>query len=240
MTSSFDIPTDPLVTSTELGSPALADVLAALADRIGLDLRVCLPAQVVTVLGDQKVNVQPLLKTRYLGQPAATSMHVISQLPVSMPMGQDWGIRLPLAAGDLGYIICADRSLDVWLAGTGAEVDPADNRTHQLQDAIFVPGLVPYAKQSVEPSSDMVLSNGQASIRLQKAGHFKVANSGQELVSLLVMLTQNVIDLTQHLQTAQIITMAGPSGFYLATQAQLSQTLGQVQALLENLKTLRG
>lgn len=192
-----------------------------------LNLKVCLPCKVTAVLGNQKVNVQPTLQVRYIDQNVGTNMPAIQNVPVSMPMGADYYIKLPVAVGDSGHIVCSDRSLDVWLAGSGEIVDPQDSRQHHLSDAIFVPGLVPFSKQTKDATTDLVVKNGSSEFRVQKNGKFQIKNQNQELIDLMDQLLDVLLNKTFTL------TIFGPQPF-------IDFTIQLLQQIRTKLQTLKG
>lgn len=190
-------------------------------------LRVHLPAKITKVIGNQKVNVQPLLKTRYVDN-SVTDLPEIQNVMVQMPVGEDYSIKLPISVGDKGSLIFCDRSLDTWAASDGEPVDPQDTRIHDISDPVFIPGLVPFSKQTNDKTTDMVLTNGGAQIRLQKAGTFKVQNlkAEQELITILLSLLDTLINQTF------TNTMLGPQPFIASTNTLLTK----IQKNLEKLK----
>jgi hypothetical protein len=220
-------PYDPSVQDFEPQTIPLDEIIRRAIKAQTLSLRVCLPCVVTQVNGNQSVNVQPTLQVRYLDQNQGTNMPQVQNVPVSMPMGAGYSIKLPVAVGDTGYLIFADRSLDVWLAGSGAIVDPQDSRQHDISDGIFVPGLVPFANQTTDNTSDLVITNGQAKIKVQKAGTFQIENSQNELLNLLDQLLDTLINETYTL------TMLGPEPFVASTNALL-------QSIRDKLDTLKG
>lgn len=136
-------------------------------------LRVMLPAMIVKVVSEQTADVQPMFQTR-MADGTLKNLSIIHNVPVSMIMGDDYYIKVPIAVGDTGYILCADRSMDAWLASQGDQiVDPADTKQHDLEDAMFVPGLVPTANQTEDGTTDLVTSNGEAVHRIRKDGSFQ-------------------------------------------------------------------
>lgn len=202
-------------------SPAIDDVLAYVAQRTALGLRVCMPARVVNVRSPQYVDLQPTIKQRIFKNLA--DYPVVTGALVSMPVGGDYAMTLPLAPGDTGLLICADRALDAYVAGDGyTPSDPASQRCHNLTDAIFLPGLVPLAKQT-QPTTDMVLRNGQAQVALQKTGTVSITNAQNELVDLLCQLVQKLV-------TAQVLTAFGPSAFLASDIAAFTQLLAKFQS----------
>jgi hypothetical protein len=54
-------------------------------------------------------------------------------------------MTIPVQVGDEGLIHFAERSLDNWLdrAGVQPPAEPIQPRSHDLTDAVFVPGIVP-------------------------------------------------------------------------------------------------
>lgn len=219
---------DPALSGTNLTSPSLEDVIRAAMRNVALDLRVAMPCAVSQVHGNQLVDVQPLLQAKYMAKTAPQTLRIIPNVLVSMPMGSGWSIKYPLAIGDTGYCIFADRSLDAWAAGTGGIVDPDDGRTHDLMDAIFVPGLVPMGSQSSDQTSDLVLTNGAAQMRLEKTGKFQLTNGTYELIQIISQLVASYETLVAALPKAFV-----PS----PTAAAAAQDIADVGTKLVNLAT---
>lgn len=69
----------------------------------------------------------------------------IPGVPVAFPGAGDFSITWPLAAGDTGIIVVADRSMDEWKVNGRTTVEQQDKRRHNLLDAVFIPGLRSYA-----------------------------------------------------------------------------------------------
>ena len=58
--------------------------------------------------------------------------------------------------GDTGLLIFVDRALDMWIrAPLGAPVDPVNSRTHNVADAVFIPGLSPLALVSTPAANPL-------------------------------------------------------------------------------------
>lgn len=231
-------PYDPQSTDHETQTRPMDVVIRDAIKAHALQLRVCLPARITKIVSNQVVDVQPCLQVRYIDQDAGQNMPQIQQVPVSMPMGSDYSIKLPLAVGDTGYLIFSDRSIDAWLAGDGGIVDPADSRQHDIADPIFVPGLVPFGKQTTDSTSDLVLTNGQAILRLQKGGHFVLRNSSNELIDVLDQITQQVKEITDTLKIDTVNTIFGPEPLLnFQVYADIST---QLETLIAKLETLKG
>lgn len=186
------------------------------------DVHTWLPAQITKINGNQSVNLQPLLQRKYKDGTLDT-LPEIQNVPVWLPRGNNYWIKLPIAVGDTGIALFCERSLDTWKV-SGGIVDPQDSRTHDLTDAIFIPGINGMNAQVPGNSTDMILHNQSAEIYLQPGGTFKVTNGSQELIS-------NIIQLVQALQQALTLTLLGPQPFMQITQLQLQQILQQLQTL---------
>lgn len=220
----FDLPYDPNSQSQQVQTLPLDEVIRRAILAYGLKLKVCLPCSVTAIHGDQLVDVQPLLQARYTsGNPFTLSQ--IQRVPVSMPMGANYSIKVPVAINDTGYCIFSDRSLDVWLAGSGAVVDPQDSRAHDIADAIFVPGLVPTANQTEDGTTDLVITNGEAQMKLQAGGTFLFKGPSQEIMAVIDSLFDILINNTF------TNTMIGPQPFIAGTITALTQLRAKWDAL---------
>lgn len=236
-------PQNPNVSDYAPETPDLSTVLEELLRQRDVALRVCLPASVVAVTAVQQVDVQPTLQGRYLTQSDPTTLPVIKNVPVSMSVGQTYQLKLPISVGDPGMLIFCDRSLDVWSQSDGKQpVDPADSRTHDISDPVFVPGLAPFGHQLTDASPDLVVACGKSSLRVQPAGTFKLqAQGGDELLNLLNTILQNQIDLIGQLAgNTYTNTLMGPQPFLATSVAQLSKLKQTAQDLLSRLGKMTG
>jgi hypothetical protein len=122
----------------------LQDLLARFRESMVADLHTALPGKIVKYdESTQKADVQPLIKERYTDESGAQQsreLPVIPSVPVQFPGAGGYRITFPVAVGDTGLIMFAEASLDKWLV-SGGTVDPAEERRHDLTDAIFLPGL---------------------------------------------------------------------------------------------------
>jgi hypothetical protein len=122
----------------------LQDLLSRFRESLTADLHTSLPGKIVRYdESTQKADVQPLIKERYTDESGAQQsreLPVIPSVPVQFPGAGGYRITFPVAVGDTGLIMFAEASLDKWLV-SGGTVDPAEERRHDLTDAIFLPGL---------------------------------------------------------------------------------------------------
>jgi hypothetical protein len=68
------------------------------------------------------------------------ALPVIPRVPVVFPGANGFRVTFPIVAGDTVLLVFADRSIDAWL-DRGVLVEPTDARSHDLADAIAIPGL---------------------------------------------------------------------------------------------------
>lgn len=114
-------------------------------------LRTLTPAIIISVDRDGPdkplfATVQPLMKeTINLPGAKPTDFPQIDRVPIIMPRTRNAVLNLPVEAGDIVALIVSDRSLDNWLqSNEGVTVDPQDIRSHQMTDAVCVPGFYPF------------------------------------------------------------------------------------------------
>ena len=133
---------------TEEQTPTLQGVLqGAMRAALG-NLRQCLPARVDAYdETKRRVTVTPLILEGYTdaeGQRRAEQIPPITNVPVIFPGSGKTRLRWPIAVGDTVLLLFASTSLDRWLV-RGGTVDPADDRRHDLNDCIAMPGFSDFA-----------------------------------------------------------------------------------------------
>lgn len=232
---------DPNTVARQSGRKTLADLIFQAVKTVLLDTHTCLPAEITVVRSTSEVDIQPLLKRKFANGDLV-SLPVIQNVPVHIIRGKDYSIKVPIVVGDTGMAIFAERSLDVW-GVSGGLVDPADTRMHDLSDAIFVPGLYPFSDpapvgSSASAATDMVLTNGDAQLYLQKAGTFLAKNSTNELFLLIDQLFQVVEDMNTQLALTTVNTIFGLSP--LNNAAQFTTFEGEIANLKTMWETLKG
>lgn len=198
-----------------------------------LDVHTCLPAKIQKYdHATQKADVIPLLKKKYKFDAEPKDLPVITNVPVqwqSANAGASF-IHLPLKAGDLGWVVFAERSIDTWLAGEGDSVSPEDPRHHHLSDAIFMPGGLPFKKAlSISNPDNMELKNDKMSIEIDPSGKIKIKGATQELLTVIDSFMTNVIN-------AQVLvgsgSSAGPWPLTPATIVNLTLDQTNLQTLI--------
>lgn len=125
--------------------------------------------------GSQKAEVKPLIKRSYTDG-TSLSLPVIPNVPVIMPRTATFSLTFPVAAGDLVLLIFCERSLDRWLSN-GGEVEPGDDKKHDLSDAIAIPGLYPFTETSPGNGEDVEIKFKDQGIIIKSNGDIEVGSS---------------------------------------------------------------
>jgi hypothetical protein len=111
----------------------------------------------------QTVTVKPQIQEQYLddnGEIQNEVLQVLSGVPVQFPRGGSFRLTFPIAKGDTGLVVFADRSIDAWLQGPApSDTAPTDARRHSLSDAVYIPG-VNVQGQAWTAASPSVISMG--------------------------------------------------------------------------------
>lgn len=222
-------------TQADASTQPLDEILRNAVDGMMLDLHTCTPVQVVRVRSNGLVDLQPLIKRKYRDG-ALVALPVIQGVPVEHPRGTNWWVKLPVTVGDYGRAVFTERSLDVWSVAGGV-VDPADTRHHDMSDAVFVPGLYPNNQQVTGAATDMVLHNGSADLKVQRAGTFLIKGASDEVLDLLVKITDHLSSTLEALNLATTNTIFGPMQLNnFATYATLKSEVDTLNAKLTALK----
>jgi hypothetical protein len=123
-------------------SPGLASVISEAMRTQLVDVHTALPGRVESYDGSRQVaDVKPMLRRvirRENMERVSEELPVLPCVPVLWPRGGGAFISLPLQAGDFGFLLFAEYSLDRFRS-TGDDVDPGDERRHDLANAVFLP-----------------------------------------------------------------------------------------------------
>lgn len=103
----------------------------------------------------QRASVQPLIQHGYVldGVRRVETLPIVHDVPVHFPGAGTARITFPVRIGTLGWLKFASSSLDVWLV-RGGLVDPDDDRRHDINDAVFEPGLHSFASVPTDQPDD--------------------------------------------------------------------------------------
>ncbi len=153
----------------------LADLLRLSTARSLLDVHVSMPGRIESYdAAKQEASVQPLIKVA-LADGSEASLPVINQVPVIWPRGGGAILSFPLQAGDTVLLVFSERSLDEWLQ-QGGELAPDDPRSHDLSDAVAIPGLYPFSEPGDADSRDALLRFRGGELRLSPDGKIQLKN----------------------------------------------------------------
>lgn len=139
----------------------LPEIINRAVERGARALYTLAPAKIVKWdASKQRANCQILVQEPdqdEQGNRVVASWPVVTGVPVQFMSTGPGGFTLscPISDGTLqingqtvpattGSLLFAHRSLDKWLTGSGAEVDPEIDHSHALTDAVFMPGLNPF------------------------------------------------------------------------------------------------
>lgn len=123
--------------------------------RMLANLRVAMPGIVTKFDAEnQTVDVKPAIKAKVntVDSVKLVDYPVIYDAPIVVPFAHTAGLLLtvPIQVGDAGLLVIADKAIDNYMQSGGAEPTGGGNfdatimpRSHDLSDAIFIPGIVP-------------------------------------------------------------------------------------------------
>lgn len=140
-------------------------------------------------------QVQPSLKFN-IRQPDGTfklvTLPLLVDVPVIFPHGGGYHLTFPMAQGDEGLVVFANRCMDSWWQSGGIQ-SQAEFRMNDLSDGFFIPGpysqpelpASPASTTNVELRSDdgnTKVSLGPAGITLITPGALKLQGSSVEVI----------------------------------------------------------
>jgi len=164
-------------------TPTLSDVIKEAIEAKLLDLHVSMPAKIEKYdNATQKADVKPLLRKKYKLNNGTVEIPVIPNVPVQFPSADNGNayIHFPIKSGDLGIIVCCERSIDNWLSGTGQVVNSDDPRHHSFSDAIFIPGVRPFSAALENTTEDEVIVQRNENCVQKFYDNGKIEIKGQE------------------------------------------------------------
>lgn len=189
--------------------PSFAKVLKDAIEQRVCDMHVALPGQVESFDG-RKAKIQLLLTRRYKDGEEIT-FPPVENVPILMPQTENASVYLPIEVGTTGLVVFNERSLDQWLVA-GGTVNPNDPRKFHLSDAVFIPGLRPFNKETDYDPMRLVIRYKQGKIVV---GDGKVAIGkvgGDELLDLVSQLAGQLSQTQTDIQLITVPTVLGPSG----------------------------
>lgn len=133
-------------------SPTMAELLRIAVEYHTREMWTALPGRVDSFDGEkQMVDVEPLVEDLIAAEDGAEiveTIPVVRNVPLMFPRGGDgFALTFPVVEGDLVLLVFCSRSIDRYLESEGGSpVNPEDFRTHDLSDAVAIPGFYPFPK----------------------------------------------------------------------------------------------
>jgi hypothetical protein len=149
-----------------------------------------LPAQVIayqpaTTSSGARVQVQPMITVVDTNGNQVTRAQLAS-IPVYEMGGNGWVIKFPLAVGDLGWIVAADRDISQFLQSYSIS-PPNTYRVKDFADAVFLPaGMKGYAS-AVEDAEGITIQNQAGTIKVS------LTPAGVIITGAIVTVTGNLV-----------------------------------------------
>ena len=149
---------------------SLTDLMERLRRYIGAEMHVMLPARVVRYdHTQQRADVQPAVRRAYRDNQASPPA-IITDVPVIWPRSGGASMTFPINPGDTVALVFGDVDMDGWVQAGGVRT-PVDPRQHSLNDAVAIPGLIPFSTGGLaENNSDVLIRYSGGRIRIKPSG----------------------------------------------------------------------
>ncbi len=135
-----------------MDTPTMQEVVGGALDARAAEIRTAMPARVASYnLTTQTADVQPTVWRQGEESP------IVPSVPVIWPRGGDSYLAMELTSADSGLLICCETDLAEWRR-TGESGAPADEASHHLQNAVFLPGLSPSTRTLSQTAGAAVLA----------------------------------------------------------------------------------
>lgn len=212
--------------------PTLTQLLGALMEDWQGRIHTIYPGQVTAYDAATRTASVQLTLRRKLIDGTLETIPPIPRVRVVLPeLGGVWELDAPLAVGAEGLLLIAARSLEVWRENGGI-VDPRDRRRHDLSDAWFIPGGLPYPTTAAGQSTDLVLrkKDGTVEIRLAPGGTVTVTGTSVKLgdsaasqaVALAPLVEANFTTIKNAISAAPVVPGDGGASFKASLIAALA------------------
>lgn len=149
----------------------LAELIERFIEADRVELHVCLPAKVEAFNASKQTVDVTLQFNRAVrnGQDdfVSEALPKLSDVPIGFTRGGGFFVSVPIAVGDFGMVICAERNLGAWRQA-GNQGDPGDLGMHTLDGAWFVPAVAPDANalQNVDANNMVIGSDSTPGARI--------------------------------------------------------------------------
>lgn len=127
-----------------------------------------------------KADIKPVIK-RKLNSGEIVDIPVIPSVPVLIDRNNDYIHHRPIKKGDYVLIVFCERSIDSWVQD-GNENAPLDTRKYHLNDAIAIPGVAHFKKNSLAKNNeDVLIKFKNSEIVLSNSGDIEVKSDNKGL-----------------------------------------------------------
>lgn len=192
-------------------NPTLRDSINSCIDYRLAFLRTATPARIHKYDSTtQSADVEVVLMDQFQGEDSPVKYPIIQEIPVVFPRSKKGILHFPLDTGDIGVLICTDRSIDDFVVSDGKEnIFPSEARQFELSDSYFIPGGYPFKSAfqgnfqkntvdiRVEEGSNASMGDGQNSIEIKpnqvsmkakQGGKIYIGDGQNELFNILDQL----------------------------------------------------
>lgn len=165
-------------------------------------------------IAKQSATIQGAIKPQILdpktGKWKSVTLPLFGSVPVAWPGGGDFTFAFPLKKGDEGIVIFAKNCIDAWWEN-GGTAEQIEIRSHDLSDAMFVPGLRSKPRAlNPAPAADKVelrKSDGSVSLVMESTGGGKITLTAPGGISLQGPLDVNGVPVTK--PSAGVLAIGG-------------------------------
>lgn len=188
----------------------------------------CMPGEIVSYnYAKQKASVKPLLKRAYVDG-TFSSYPVINDVPVVFPRSGGASLTFPVEKGDTVMLVFSERTMDQWL-NKGSESVSMLERQFSLNDAIAIPGLIPFSSDSkASNNTDVELSFKNQKITIKPNGNIEIG--GAPLQSLMTKAAMDAFNLHTHLVTIASLVTPTPSAPPTIPMVEITHCTTKVKA----------
>lgn len=129
-----------------------------------LDVRTVHPAKVRAVRDNGSVDVDLMIHSVF-ADGTDLALPSVTQLPVLFQGNSQFALSFPVAVGDEGLALFAERDISIFLS-SGKTGRPRALRRHSLSDGLFLPTPISQPKRLETRPNTLLLSNNGTSIEI--------------------------------------------------------------------------
>lgn len=153
------------------------------------------------------------------------SRHPLTSINVLSLGGGGFNISFPLAEGDLGWIIAADRDISIFKQSL-QESNPNTGRFHKFEDAWFVPDVFRKYTINAEDSAAMVIQSLDSATRISiSEGQIKITAPTTVIVDTPEAVFTGNVTVEQNVQINQTLDVDGVTSLHGGLVAESSAAL---------------